>query len=185
MPSGAVLDSKSPLYDNVSLRNVHEDPRSPECVDVARGWLRDCLENHSRCKECAAIEQTLPTRVIDVGTECQDPRLVIPGHAVGKYAALSYRWGGKDSHSVMLTEATLARFQQGIPLASLPETLQDAIQVVRWLEIPYVWIDAICIIQDSEEDWMNEAGRMSEVYSNATLGLFATNAESAASGFLD
>lgn len=181
--SGIVPDKNSPLR-NVLLREIHEDPKLPGCIDIAHGWLRDCLENHPLCIASAASLPALPTRVIDVGNEEQDPRLVLSGHAVGKYVALSYRWGYKHSHSVMLTTKTLTKFQQGIPLSSLPKTLQDAVYVVRGLGISYLWIDALCIIQDSTEDWIVESGQMNTIYSNATLGLFATNAESAADGFL-
>lgn len=177
-------DKKSPLHSKILIREIYEDPKSPECLDFAHNWLRDCLENHPRCIASAASCPQLPTRVIYVGNEQHDPRLVLSDHKLGRYVALSYCWGGKHAHNVMLTTKTLADFQKGIPLSSFPKTLQDAVYVVRALGIPYLWIDALCIIQDSTEDWVIESGRMNTIYNNATLGLFATNAESANDGFL-
>ncbi|KAH6718353.1 hypothetical protein BKA61DRAFT_599503 [Leptodontidium sp. MPI-SDFR-AT-0119] len=49
--------------------------------------------------------------------------------------------------------ATLDTHERGIDLKSLPKTLRDAIEVTRSLSFPFIWIDALCIIQDSTPDW--------------------------------
>ncbi|KAI8633236.1 hypothetical protein F5Y19DRAFT_490411 [Xylariaceae sp. FL1651] len=54
---------------------------------------------------------------------------------------------------------------QGFDVSKLPQTINDAINVRRGLEIPYVWVDSICIIRDIE-DWEKEAARIREVYAN-------------------
>ncbi|KAF5689582.1 heterokaryon incompatibility protein [Fusarium circinatum] len=41
----------------------------------------------------------------------------------------------------------------GILVADLPKTFRDAVLVSRYLGIPYLWIDSICIIQGDTEDW--------------------------------
>ena len=60
----------------------------------------------------------------------------------------------------MLTEDTEVSLQAGLPLNKFPATLRDAIIVVRKLNIRYIWIDALCTMQDSPEDWTQEASRM-------------------------
>ncbi|KAL8695076.1 MAG: hypothetical protein Q9218_000354 [Villophora microphyllina] len=71
-----------------------------------------------------------------------------------------------------------------IPLSSMPRTLQDAVEVVKKLGLEYIWIDALCIIQDSRSDWETESARMKDVYSGAYLTIVATSAGSSADGFL-
>jgi hypothetical protein len=74
------------------------------------------------------------------------------GHCVkGQYAALSYCWGGENPAS--LQKKTFDDFKRGIDEANLPQTLQDAFYVARSLQIGYIWIDALCIMQDDREDW--------------------------------
>lgn len=47
--------------------------------------------------------------------------------------------------------------------------MRDAVKTVRKLGYRYLWIDALCIVQDSKEDWLHEATQMSRVYNNAVL----------------
>jgi hypothetical protein len=72
----------------------------------------------------------------------------------------------------------------GFSLDELPHTLQDAVRTVRALDIEYIWIDALCIIQDDPGDWAQEASRMGEVYGHANVTIAATTSESSFDGFL-
>lgn len=76
-----------------------------------------------------------------------------------------------------------ARFA-GFQVSSLPLTLRDAIRVTRALNIPFLWIDSLCIVQDDTEDWKREASKMESVYSNAEITIAATCANSSWDGFL-
>jgi hypothetical protein len=71
---------------------------------------------------------------------------------------------------------------RGIPLDSFPATLRDSVVITRTLGIKYIWIDALCIKQDSTEDWVREAAKMREVYSGAILTIVAANSPSTHSG---
>ena len=64
----------------------------------------------------------------------------------------------------------------------IPKTFADAFHVTKLLGLQYIWIDSICIIQDSEEDWEIESAAMAEVYSNASVTIAATGASSFDSG---
>jgi hypothetical protein len=59
--------------------------------------------------------------------------------------------------------------QNGI--TGLPPTFQDAVLITRQLGIQYLWIDSLCILQDSKEDWMAESATMGRIYSQALLSL--------------
>ncbi|KID89009.1 heterokaryon incompatibility protein, partial [Metarhizium majus ARSEF 297] len=69
-------------------------------------------------------------------------------------------------------------FRQGIPIHGLPQTFQDVVIAVRAFGIRYVWIDALCIIQDSPEDWEREGAMMRDVYTNSACTIAATASES-------
>jgi Heterokaryon incompatibility protein (HET) len=68
----------------------------------------------------------------------------------GEYTCLSYRWGGVLPLCTLT--CSLDQEKLGIKWSRLPKTFQDAIQVTRLLGIRYIWIDALCIIQDAPAD---------------------------------
>lgn len=102
----------------------------------------------------------------------------------GRYAALSYCWGtGTQARTL---KRNLEEHMHSIRVASLPQTIQDAIRVTRQLRIRYLWVDALCIIQDSlDDDWPREAGRMPEIYKNAVVTVSAAAALDSHQGFLE
>jgi hypothetical protein len=61
---------------------------------------------------------------------------------------------------------------------------QDAVLITRRLKIKYLWIDSLCIIQDSLEDWAREAARMGDIYRHAFLTLFAFDSKDCHEGIL-
>ena len=100
----------------------------------------------------------------------------------GCYVALSYCWGGPQE--LITTTATLQSRINGLPLESLPKTIYDAIILTRSLHFEYLWVDALCIIQDSQADKILEINSMGSVYKNATLTIAAANSLSVKDGFL-
>lgn len=100
-----------------------------------------------------------------------------------EYAALSYCWGDADS----LIKTTKRNFESGhrhIEFTGLPPCLRDAVIVARSLDIRYLWIDALCIIQDDTDDWAAEAAKMGDIFSNAVLTIGAASSRSFDEGFL-
>jgi hypothetical protein len=55
----------------------------------------------------------------------------------------------------------------GFTSESTTQLFQDAISVTRALGIRYLWIDALCILQDSVKDWEQESANMAAVYTNS------------------
>ncbi|EDU47621.1 tol protein [Pyrenophora tritici-repentis Pt-1C-BFP] len=70
----------------------------------------------------------------------------------------------------------------GIAISELSQTFQDAIFTTRSLDIGLLWIDSLCIFQDSELDWQQESALMSQVYSNSTLNIAASIAADSDAG---
>ncbi|KAF6796974.1 hypothetical protein CSOJ01_13090 [Colletotrichum sojae] len=138
---------------------------------IAKQWLSECCDSHTDCLTRDVHE--LPTRVIDVGTSSRpnDVRLVLAHGKKAKYAALSHCWGG--AISPLLTIDTLLAFQESIDVSTLPANFRDAIVITRNLGIQYLWIDSLCIQQDSKLDWEMESKKMGLVYRNSTVTISA------------
>jgi hypothetical protein len=78
--------------------------------------------------------------------------------------ALSHCWGGVSP--LTTTTATLSQRLHEISFSSLPKTFQDAVTITRSLDVEYLWIDSLCIIQDDRDDWAREAAWMKAVYAD-------------------
>lgn len=96
------------------------------------------------------------------------------------YAALSWRWGPREKHPPKTLWENLQERTEGNWKSSLPPLFTDAIKFTRKLGLNYLWIDALCIIQDSAEDWSSESAKMTEIYNNAYLTIAADSCGSAA-----
>jgi len=85
-----------------------------------------------------------------------------------------------------LTASKKDSLVNGIDIARLPKTFQDAIQFTKRLQtafgISYIWIDALCIFQDSPDDWRHEGSLMSDIYANAWCNIAAEQCTDGTSG---
>ncbi|CAH0024515.1 unnamed protein product [Clonostachys rhizophaga] len=70
----------------------------------------------------------------------------------------------------------------GLPMSKLPSTFRDAVLVLHQLGIQYLWIDSLCIKQDSREEWLREAPRMQQVYGSAAVNIVAAHVDNPESG---
>lgn len=149
--------------------------------------LNKCETSHTRCQPLTP--QPLPSRLVHVPSDylsSQRVRLhVTPNKGqLGQYVALSYCWGGPQTFS--LEQHNLEKLQHEATHASaLPQTLQDAILVTHHLGFEYLWIDALCIIQDDADDKLREIGEMQNTYQNAVVTIAAATASSVNQGFLN
>ena len=146
---------------------------------MAKKWLSGCIASHAHCRRSGVPQ--LPTRVIEVGTTHGETKLRITRRGErGEYVALSHCWGG--SNPATTTSATLGERQAQLSFGPSSKTFRDAVDFARRLGIPYLWIDSLCIIQDSKDDWAKEAARMSHVYNSATVTLSAAAGTDSSSG---
>jgi hypothetical protein len=91
-----------------------------------------------------------------------------------RYLTLSHCRG--DLGFTTLTKETLQDFQSAIHHPKLTKTFRDALQVDVWLGYKYIWIDALCILQDSDGDWQAETASMGSIYRNSTCMIAALSA---------
>ncbi|KAF9893185.1 hypothetical protein FE257_011608 [Aspergillus nanangensis] len=153
--------------------------------DLVKGWLNHCRTAHGAQCEVDPVDAKCNDayadsfRMIDVKKLC-----IVDAKPSDSYAALSYVWGrAKVLQLVKANTATLyAENAFGAGDLGLPKTIQDAIKVVRKLEIPYLWVDALCIMQDDLDEKARVIGEMDLVYSRAALTIVAASGSHANTG---
>lgn len=151
---------------------------------LARELIYQCIDGHEYCKSLMSVTnpRLLPKRLVDC-TDLTRPRLVFPTDAHAEYVALSYVWGDSEqTHQTTISNE--ATYQDKIDLGTLPATIHDAIKLTHILGFRWLWVDSLCILQDSDEDKAHEIGRMHSIYRYAHLTIIAASAESVTQGFL-
>jgi hypothetical protein len=148
---------------------IEDDSSSESSFKMIQDMLQDCLKEHPDCNRNANSENIVPTRLLSVGNSDQDKVQLIETSSSTlddqRYLALSHCWG--LARIITTTTGTLGSRLAGIDESTLPKTFRDLILLARKLRVPYVWIDSLCIIQDSPEDWEKEASLMGRIYSSA------------------
>lgn len=100
----------------------------------------------------------------------------------GHYITLSHCWG--QSVPLKPTIFSLQQHIEGIPLKSLPKTFRDAAMICSRIGVRYLWIDSLCIIQDSYTDWLQQSSEMGDIYANSYCTISATAAKNAFERYL-
>ncbi|KAI1172788.1 HET-domain-containing protein [Nemania sp. FL0916] len=152
---------------------------SRDWVTQAQRWLESC-RGHKSCESGRSFQ---PTRLIDVRNP-QHIKLVTAEDAASScpYATLSYVWGPEQSYT--LTKATYSQMHVKMDSFRIAKSINDGITVARRLGFEYLWVDALCIIQDSTEDKFQELPRMADIYRESQLTIVVASASSASDGFL-
>jgi Heterokaryon incompatibility protein (HET) len=156
-----------------------------ESIQCVRQWLKRCLESHAECGVHDNV--TLPKRVLDLSDVADSDTVHLreqDGSAKisGRYACLSYCWGAAPRF--MTTTSNLSQMKNCIRLEDMPKTFADAVAVCLVLNVQYLWIDALCIIQGDPADWTEQSVQMSSIYGQSYLTIIASNAESSHAGFI-
>lgn len=155
--------------ENLPLPNWTGSGRT---VSLVEQWIRECRSKHWACRAPPSLpskEVYGPTRLIDlsetsglfVARLCEDQSK--PERA--EYLTLSHCWGGTSN--VKLTSETLEKLRAGYFVRDLPRTFRDAATLATRLGFRYLWIDSLCILQDSKSDWKQQAPQMAFVYANS------------------
>ncbi|KAF5004056.1 hypothetical protein FDECE_9431 [Fusarium decemcellulare] len=174
------LTSLDPETDPTSVQHLQSESTLDGKVSVIKSWFQECSSHpdHTACRPAPFV----PRRLISVGLD-GNPIRIIEQHAhldKTEYATLSYCWGG--SLQLRTTKETLAQFSEEIPWDLLPRTFADAISMAQKLEIPYIWIDALCIVQDDERDWQQQAAQMGDIFSGSQLTITASQSINSSQG---
>jgi hypothetical protein len=175
----------SPVAELIKQRPAQPGVNWSGAYKAAREWISECFDSHENCPKQSSLSN-LPTRVLDLSAESGTERikLKISKGAKAQYAALSYCWGSTKQMTTTL-ESLLSFTEDGIEIKDLPKTLQDAIHVCRNLELRYIWIDSLCILQDSAVDKAVEISMMPQIYKGATVTISAAVASDCGQGFLE
>ncbi|KAK6083896.1 hypothetical protein SCUP515_01592 [Seiridium cupressi] len=153
-------------------------------IAFVKDELRRCVD------ECAPSSIVaggfLPTRLLNVTG--RKPKLVETstlsnGQDIDtRYIALSYCWG--NGTQPKLTKSSKASMSSEIPLARLAPVQADIITLAKVLAVPFVWIDALCILQDDRDDWCRESSNMHRIYASSYLTVCVLSTASCQQSFL-
>lgn len=181
-----MADAQKPEATLMIPKPLDRDTRD---MDLMKRCLENCRKNHDRCNQSAAPDtealQAAPSRLIDV----VDMRLVptnpgINGHVdlqQVEYVALSYVWGRDPLFTLQSPNLSTLCEKDAFrdPAIKLPQTILDAIEVTKFLGYRYIWIDSLCIEQDSTEDTVTQIGSMHVIYAQASLTIVAAVGDNA------
>lgn len=137
----------------------------------AASWMNACRTQHERCRLSTSF---VPTRLLYIPEDSISTIQLVENPPLCAYAALSHRWTSETQTSRLEQRNLSQRLATGISKTDMPQTMQDAILVAQKLDIRYIWIDSMCIIQDSKEDWLHEAAKMASIYAHAELTVAAS-----------
>ncbi|KAJ5632960.1 hypothetical protein N7490_009299 [Penicillium lividum] len=161
-----------------------------------KSWIDLCVKDHELCRDNHGSDRAFQDLikqsyfgVIDVADmqlkslPCKEGGLPEP------YVALSYVWGGQkaqDDPVYTTSRRTVMThiLHGGLETAweKLPRTIQDAFLIVSRLGYRYLWIDSLCIVQDSKSSWQLNASAMHLVYGNAEFTICAADGEDSSVG---
>ncbi|KAF2855341.1 HET-domain-containing protein [Plenodomus tracheiphilus IPT5] len=161
--------------------------------ELANEWLSTCLNGsgpHALCKGRPQCRSKMPKRLLSIdGSSDNSFKLQLictrdfdggPDDQRLPYLTLSHRWG--SSHILSLNSDTQMSFNSSLNFGDLPLVLQHAIEITFRLGYEYLWIDAMCIQQDSESDWQEESIIMSDIYSGSVCTIAALDAQGNSGG---
>lgn len=152
--------------------------RNPDRIDF--GWIRERMQ---LCDERDVgkldYRHGIEIRVIDVHRMCLAS---IPDGA--RYVTLSYTWG-RVKQFVLTKKNESSLWYDGSLQCEwnhVPKTIQDSIKLVREIGERYLWVDAICIIQDDPQDQQEQIAEMGDIYGNSILTICICCGEDASYG---
>jgi hypothetical protein len=165
-----------------SLSSTDVSTTSLAATNIAKEWIAECTKSHPKCAQ--GKSSRLPTRLVDVLSLSKVGKVrIVETHSLSsdiQYVALSSRWDIKPTFR--LTTSTREAPTSIVAIENLPRTIQDAINFTRNINLEWLRIDSLCIIQDSKEDWSRESLTMREVYQGSLITIAALGASSSEEG---
>jgi len=148
---------------------------------LIKSWLHACEREHEGCRPNPANELNTSLYLIDVFEECitLNPVLNV------RYIALSYVWG--NVKSTKLTSGNMKELRKprslssGSDVAIVPQTIRDAMRLTADLDVRYLWVDCLCLIQN-DPNLSFYLNRMHLIYASAFLTILVANKDNANGG---
>jgi hypothetical protein len=174
--------------------------RSRPCVfnaNVVNYWREFCEEKHGIHKKshCWKQEKSIVDRIL--GLEANDHERVLGMRVIDvqkrcivdydwdwmePYYTLSYVWGTHAFLTLNKANEADLRKEGSLSQELLPDTIADAMEVVRNIDAMYLWVDNLCILQDDDADKERFINRMGTIYREADTTIIALCGEDAYSG---
>ncbi|KAF5602637.1 heterokaryon incompatibility protein [Fusarium pseudocircinatum] len=150
--------------------------------ELLKTWFNICKTSHgdicSRGSESPNdMPKTMPAFVIDVKQAC-----IIATPTDCTYVALSYVWGKAAVLKHLLFNSNSLQTPGSLNSNDIPRTVRDAISATVGLDERYLWVDALCIVQDDPAMKLSQIEKMDQIYAGAALTLVAGEGDSAAAG---
>jgi hypothetical protein len=145
---------------------------------LIRKWIGSCEEHHG---PSCSLEPYKPTyiRLIDVERMC-----LVSGYQKYRYFALSYVWGNNVTFQTL--KSNLFELEEDGSILRMrnkfPQVINDAISLVSELQERFLWVDALCIVQDDVRDKQAQIPHMDAIYSQATATIVSLSGKDASSG---
>lgn len=177
------LGRSTPAYQSIAFHDrFWGEARSRKAVcdfDLIKKWVRKCEIEHGHPQ--LRWPARMKIRLIDIQRNClikwDESLWEIP-----RFVALSYVWG-MSRQKVMLTKERLVDFKRpGFFDQPLDQTIRDAFEVVSQIGERYLWIDALCILQDVQQDKADQIPLMDKIYGSAVLTIVAACGDDAGAG---
>jgi hypothetical protein len=151
-PLQADAHETSPLPPHSLIEQYSNDHET--LLKITKNALYTCLEEHQPTCPIYHFESNefLPTRLIDL-EDLERLRVVVTADTIiqdRRYVPLSHRWGTPESaerEAMTTTSSNLANRLEGFGLSTLPPRYREAILICRAMDVRYIWIDSLCIIQ--------------------------------------
>ncbi|KAI6336593.1 hypothetical protein MCOR28_008967 [Pyricularia oryzae] len=154
---------------------------------LASFWLQNCLQKHAKCRKGQEPigRSSNPARLLFLGTPGMVRVVAVPQRATRNrpmplYMTLSHCWGGASV--LKLTSATKQELARGVAVDRLPKTFRDAVDSTIRLGYQYIWIDSLCIVQDSAQDWAQQSAIMGQIYRSSVCTIAATASSNSLGG---
>lgn len=173
---------------HVSDRHKLQGTESAVALRLFAEWLQSCQDRHELCQSLhQAKPDWRPTRLLKIFSNGREVSLVKSSELPEgtPYVSLSHCWGLVEPDRLILKNANKVELESGISITRLTRTFQDALSVVHQLGFAYIWIDSLCIVQDSLLDWQTESTMMGKVYQHSIFNIFAMAAEDDNQSFLN
>ncbi|KAI0177081.1 heterokaryon incompatibility protein-domain-containing protein [Pestalotiopsis sp. NC0098] len=192
----ALRGSPAAVFGDVASRDIcmQLDPDSLTPSQIASKWLNWCKAEHPECCESFSGERfegvpdVAPRRLLAITppqstTESPTVRLIEPSKPFkARYASLSHCWGPPEKRPLCTVKANLEQHKSQVPWSHLSQTFRDACTLCLFLDIEYIWIDSLCIVQDDSSDWAHEAAIMCRVYEESDFTIAASSAANSSQG---
>lgn len=173
------------LMDASTTKGFLRGREIPETIDpdMIKRWMERCAKLHGEdCKQSFLRVGPHPASsmnlmVIDVNKKCL---VNMPSGA--KYVALSYVWG--QANFLTTLRSNVSEFQEQGAFSKIipPRTIQDAIKLTEGIGFQYLWVDALCIVQDEDESKRLLISNMDAIYGHAALTIIAASGTNADAG---